>query len=342
MLSHFFDSYNSALPDRDSYHAIINCHCNAGRPSASATWNFSEATKDSLPQDATFGDPLQVRCQSRSILDSLNGGIRFFDLRYALDPTGTQLVFWHNAALMSELATVDTVMFGFYDWLSSHGSETVFLSFQYEGSTQPGASNNALVQQLLFNILTTPAAHRYILQTKDTLGTLGASRGKINLFRRFDLDQLPPSYEAVLPGIHFSPALWTDDDPDIALVYNAALNLTAYIEDYYEPDDLPTSANASLNIAYKLNATTSHLTKAATMYPDSLFITFASAEHTASTPPVYPETMALGNGTDVTPLGGVNQQLVPFLHSMKGKRLGMVILDFWQEPSDLVQTILSL
>lgn len=317
-------------------------HMNIPGTHESATWNLSLATVQSLEPDADVPDPAYYRCQNQSLAAMLEAGIRFFDLRYAIDPTFTTLVFWHSNALMSETATLEDVLFGFYAWLDHHPSETVILSMQYEGSTQAGASNDAAVQQLLFSILTSPAAQKYILQTKDQLGTLGEARGKVILFRRFDLSDLPASYEAALPGLHFPPALWTDDSPDITLVYNSALNLTAYIEDYYEPDDLPVTANASINILYKLNATTAHLTKAVTQDPDSLFITFASAEHIASLPPVFPETMALGNGTEDTPLGGVNQQLVPFLQSLQGKRLGIVVLDYFGEPPDLVETILGL
>jgi 1-phosphatidylinositol phosphodiesterase len=308
-----------------------------------ATWNFSSTTKASIPADAGAADPAFYRTQSLGPVDALNAGLRFFDLRYALDPSGTFLCFWHHNALLSDIAHVDDVMFAFYAWLHAHPSEVVILSFQYEGGTVPGASNNAAVQTQLFNILTSPAAKQYISQTKDELRTLGQERGKIILFRRFDLDKLPAGYDAnAVPGIHLSPGLWTDDQPDFGLVYNSAKNLTAYIEDYYEPDDVPIGSSPTVDIEHKLNATKAHLQKASTQYLDSLFITFSSGEHNDNVPPVYPEIMALGNGTQVTPLGGVNQQLVPFLKGMSGKRMGIVVLDYWDQPSDLVRSILGL
>jgi 1-phosphatidylinositol phosphodiesterase len=52
--------------------------------------------------------------------------------------------------------------------------------------------------------------------------------------------------------------------------------------------------------------------------------------------------MAIGNGTAYTPQGGVNQQLVPFLQQMKGKRVGIVMFDLFEIPGDLVPTLLSL
>ena len=52
--------------------------------------------------------------------------------------------------------------------------------------------------------------------------------------------------------------------------------------------------------------------------------------------------MALGNRTEYTPLGSVNQRLVPFLQSTKGKRVGIVMFDLYETPSNLVQTLLDI
>jgi len=308
-----------------------------------ATWNFSRAMRDSIPADAGALDPAYYRTQTLGPIHALNSGVRFFDLRYAFDPAGARLVFWHHDALLSGVAGVEDVMYAFYAWLDKHPSEAVILSFQYEGGTTAGASNNVAVQTSLFNILTSEAAQRYILQTKDELGTLGEARGKIILFRRFDTDKLPAGYDAgALPGLHLSPGAWPDNSADFGLVYNDARNLTAYIEDYYEPNDLPSGLSASVNIARKLNATAAHLAKAATAFPDSLFITFSSGEHNDNVPPIFPEIMALGNGTVDTPLGGVNEQLISILGDMGGKRVGIVVLDYWNQPSGLVDAILNL
>lgn len=316
----------------------------------SATWNYTQAVQDALA-NVTAGDgeitypPEVFRCQSASIAASLNAGVRFFDLRFALDPTGVKLVFWHSQALLSEISTVDDVVTAFYFWLDHHPSETVILSFQYEGSTTVNASFDATVQMMLFDTLNSTTAAQYIEQTHDALPTLGEARGKAVLFRRFDLDQLPDRYEATLPGLHLSPSAWTDDSKDITLTYNTAKNLTAYVEDYYEPDDLGDNSTAAANIAAKLNATVAHVQKATTNssnYADSLFISFASAEHVATVPvAVTPRIMALGTGNSSTPLGGVNQQLLPVLQELDGLRIGIVVIDFWDQPSDLISSILQ-
>jgi 1-phosphatidylinositol phosphodiesterase len=231
-------------------------------------------------------------------------------------------------------------------WLDDHSSEAVFLSFKYEGSTTPYSADNAQVDLMLFNILNSTAASSYILQVHDELGTLGQARGKITLLKRFDLSNLPANYAAALPGLHFSPANWADNDPNITLVYNnAAPNGagTAYIEDYYEIG-VPFGSPASLAIQWKYNATTAHLNMAASsQYQNSLFWTFASSEYDLNLPPDTPRIMAVGNGTAFTPTGGVNQQLLPFIQGFeKGTRLGIVMFDFFETPAGLVDALLAL
>ncbi|CRG84224.1 hypothetical protein PISL3812_01538 [Talaromyces islandicus] len=321
-------------------------HMNIPGTHDSATWNYSQATQDALSgiaalNQVTVPPPETFRCQDRSLIDMLNSGIRALDLRYAFDPTNTSLIFYHSQALLSETANLENVLFGFYRWLDDHPSETIILSLQYEGSTAKYYANDAEVQLALFDILDSPAAREYFLQTKDELGTLGDARGKIILMRRFDLDQLPSQYTEALPGLHFSPNLWTDNSPDIELVYNTKKNLTAYIEDYYEPQT-PTGSNATENIQWKYNATVSNIRKATLRHPDSLFWTWASSENTGNVPPDWPRIMAVGNGTEYTPDGGVNQKLIPFLKELKGKRLGIVMFDFFDQPANLIDTFLAL
>lgn len=321
-------------------------HMNIPGTHDTATWNYSLATQSSLSGITSLGnqvpaEPEVYRCQNNSIIDMLNAGIRAFDLRFALDVTNTSIVFWHSQALLSQNATLDDVLFGYYHWLDDHPSEAVLLSLQYEGSTTEYGSNDAEAQLKLFDVLTSPVAEQYLVQTRDELGTLGDARGKIILLRRFDVDRLPNSYEDALPGLHFSPTLWADNSPDMKIIYNAANNDTAYIEDYYEPQ-APPQSNATVNIQWKYNATIEHLSRAAdkSLAPDSLWWTWASGGKVSDG--VFPVIMAIGNGMQYTPAGGVNQKLVTFLEGMKGKRVGIVMFDFFGTPGNLVETLLGL
>lgn len=323
-------------------------HMNLPGTHDTSTWNYSLATQQALLHVTNLGDGLPQtdsrnwRCQQRPVVDMLDAGIRAFDLRYAFDVTNSTLVFWHGGALQSQTATVADVMYAYYAWLDDHPSEVILLSFQYEGATTRYAANGADVQLALYNVLTSPAAKRYLLPRRDSLGTLGEARGKIVLLRRFDLDKLPAEHTGSLPGLHFPPAAWTVNGLSTIIVYNAADNLTAYIEDYYEID-APKGSDAATAIRYKYNATTTHLSKASSpQHRDDLFWTFVSSEYIMNDPPDYPRIMALGNGTNLTTLGGVNHRLLPFLKQQIGKRLGIVMFDFYDEPEELINTFLSL
>lgn len=338
IFGHYDDSQSSTATWMAAYSDDTKIvHMNLPGTHDAATWNYSQATQKSMKPITDLRhleepNPTFFRCQAKPMIDMLNAGVRAFDLRYAYDITRTSLVFWHGHALQSETATVDDVMFGFYHWLDNHPTEALFLSFQHEGG-----DNDKKTQSMLYNTLTSPAAQNYVLQTRGTLGTLGEARGKITLLRRFDLDLLPPSYEASIAGLHFSPKNWTVNGANIELVYNTTTHETAYIEDYYHPDT-PHGSKAEENIRWKLNATEAHLRRASESHPGDLFWTFASSTNTDNEPPDTPRIQALGNGT----ANGVNQQLVPFLKSMQGKRLGILMFDFFEEPAGLVPLYLNL
>mgnify|MGYP001579836922 FL=1 len=64
------------------------------------------------------------------------------------------------------------------------------------------------------------------------LGSLGDSRGMMNLFARFDWNDLPSQFDNRF-GLHFSPSVWLDNGANFTIDYNTAEPL-AYIEDLYE------------------------------------------------------------------------------------------------------------
>jgi 1-phosphatidylinositol phosphodiesterase len=326
-------------------------HMNIPGTHDAATWNYSKETEQRLESITALNgipeiDPDNFRCHDKPLHAMLNDGIRAFDLRYAHDMTNTTLVFWHGVGLQSQTATVDDVLFAFYDWLEAHPSETLFLSFQFEGNSIPNSANDLSVQTLLHAALTSPAARHYFLQSNTiSNSTLGSARGKITLLRRFDLDLLPASQTADLPGLHFSPNAWTVNGANITLS-PASDSSVAHIQDYYSPQ---TAAGASIstNIASKLNATLAFFAFAAsasTSDDQDLWWSFGSSTKTGDKPPSTPRMQALGNGTDLTPDGGVNNHLkVVFTRGdFEGKRLGIVMFDFYEQPEGLLEAFLGL
>lgn len=94
-------------------------HMNIPGTHDSATWNYTQATQDAMRgitdlNQVTPPVPETFRCQELPLIDMLNMGIRAFDLRYAFDPTNSTIIFYHSQGLLSETATLDDVLFGFY------------------------------------------------------------------------------------------------------------------------------------------------------------------------------------------------------------------------------------
>ncbi|KAJ4474299.1 PLC-like phosphodiesterase [Lentinula aciculospora] len=309
----------------------------------SSTWNYTQATQNSLLGYTGPIEPAEYfQCQEHSYFQMLEGGIRVFDLRVALNPGNGTIGFYHSQALLAPDTRLEDVLFGFYYWLDAHPTEAVFLSINYEGGT--GTQDTLAFQEQLYDILSGDLATKYWVQVNGTLGTLGEARGKLTLLQRFDYSLLPNTSEySKRFGIHLDPEDWHDNDPNITLVYNTVngTEQIAYIEvskDYYEMDGLPSSAGAAENIQWKYNATIAHLQDAINpdLHPDQLYITFASSEH--DTNGETPRIMALGNGSDVP---GVNQKILPWLQENKGKRFGIVMLDFFDSVPGVVEAIIN-
>ena len=364
-----FGEYSSVQTDTSNWMAAypddtLLVHMNIPGTHDAATWNYSDATQQELKKVTSLvNETLEFssegfRCQSVSFSKMLDSGIRVFDLRYAFDPTNTSITFWHGPALLSETASLDDVMFGFYKWLDDHPSEALLLSFQYERSEHMDNADSREIQKMLYRTLTSPAAKKYIRQTRDGLGTLGDARGQITLLRRFDLNQLSLEYESSIPGLHFSPNDWIVNGADSIIAYNPSANPDgetgkAYIQDYYMPKTAKNSSTAH-NVEEKLNKTIPHFELANQLeHRDDLFWHFMSCTNILHNPPISPRMMALGEGAieyhseraatgDLKGVEGVNHRLVPFFKEMKGKRLGIVMFDFFEQPQELLPLFLSL
>ncbi|KAJ6608633.1 PLC-like phosphodiesterase [Mycena sp. CBHHK59/15] len=312
-------------------------HMNLPGTHDSATWNYTQATQDSLFRyTGTNIPPADIyRCQDKSIFQMLNAGIRVFDLRFAYNPGNDTLGFHHNVALLAPTTTVEDVWFGFYSWLDKHPTEAVLISLNYESGT--GTPHDLKLEEHIYSIMTSSLASRYWVQTNGSLGTLGEARGKLTFLQRYSYDFLPASSSKRF-GIQLPPSEWTDNSPNIQIVYNTNTTQIAFIEDYYEIG-LPVGSGYAENIQWKFNATTAHIENATMYNPDQLYISFASSEHDDDTPQETPIIMALGNGTD-TP--GVNQKLLPWLQERKGKRFGIIMLDFFDDVPGLVEAVIGL
>ncbi|KAK0732827.1 PLC-like phosphodiesterase [Apiosordaria backusii] len=375
------------LPDDAPIHQL-----NIPGTHASATWNFDNDTRFASPYHSgkannVKDDASHYQCQTASIIDSLNAGIRFFDLSFGVDITGKKkLVFWHGKALLSETATVESVMFGFYAWLQQHGSEVVFVSLRYEHSHEASLIlPQSEIDQLIYNLITSRPARRYIHQSKTLPYYLGDCRGKIILLRRFDL--LHVTTHSHLPGIHLSPHHYPpnpNSKESFSITYGSRYDKQQlHISDWHDLSSLRGSFPNDY-IEQKLLVVEEHLRKAAegvvgegyngdysykyksaavkkgkrevgvglgwygrevVRSDGELWVTFASGEDSGNELVVTPEVLALGSEDTEDGEGdrrGVNKGLCKILRRLRGRRLGIIVVDFWKgEHGDLVGAILG-
>ncbi|KAJ7189703.1 PLC-like phosphodiesterase [Mycena haematopus] len=280
------------------------------------------------------------RCQERSFLQSLNDGIRVFDLRVGYNPGSDTIGFYHGVAMLGPTTTLQDVLYGFYNWLIAHPSETILVSINHE------AGSNTLYdkkfEEILFATLNNELGKKFWLPVSGELGTLGAVRGKLVLLQRFTYQFL--SSPANPFGIHLDAEQWTDNGGDIKLVYRKTPKRVAYIQDTFKPL-VPPGSSADANITSKFETVIGHLTKAmnaaATVsdgedVEEALYISFASAHK--NTDRITPNIIALGDAST----SGMNERLLSWVKQHKGKRLGIVLLDFYHSQPELVEAIIGL
>ncbi|KAK4156921.1 hypothetical protein C8A00DRAFT_12241 [Chaetomidium leptoderma] len=175
-----------------------------------------------------------VRCQAVSVLDQLNNGVRFLDVRVSCptfkpppdNPSSTAapapaLSLVHSAFPISltgpkHLSTLLTTLDTF---LAAHPSETLLLSLKREGT---GRGTDADLSRILHH-------HYYYMTTNKrwytspTIPTLAQCRGRIVLVRRFRLDPSVPAAEGGIDG-----SVWPDNVAD-----GTCGSGTIRIQDYY-------------------------------------------------------------------------------------------------------------
>ncbi|KAL9090885.1 MAG: hypothetical protein Q9165_005093 [Trypethelium subeluteriae] len=150
-----------------------------------------------------------VRCQSVSLLDQLENGIRFLDIRLQPerphDSTHDGLLLVHGLFPVSltgpkYFRPLLTTLLAFLD---AHPSESVIISLKREGS---GSATDHQFHRILHDHYIQQDPTRWY--TAPVIPSLGAVRGKLVLLRRFDLDpstsSSPPLSHSSSPSSSFS------------------------------------------------------------------------------------------------------------------------------------------
>ncbi|KAJ7265254.1 PLC-like phosphodiesterase [Mycena rebaudengoi] len=281
--------------------------------------------------------PALYKFQERSMVQSFNDGIRVLDLRLGFNTATATIGFFHGPAMLASTTTVQDVLCGLYNWLFAHPTETVFISIYQQ---LQNSVNDRKFEEIIFGTLNNGLGKRLRLQCAGELGTLGAARGKLMLLQRFSYQfRSPPSNPF---GVHLDPEQWTPNGADVKLIFNTEPRRLVYIQDTYPL--VPRNSGADANIASKFQVVTEHLAKAmdadlsAEVAAEALYLSFASAHAKGDDVPVNPDMVALGDAST----RGMNERLLPWLRQDKGKRFGLILLDFYHSPPGLVQAIIGL
>ncbi|KAF7367945.1 PLC-like phosphodiesterase [Mycena sanguinolenta] len=321
----------------------------------SATWGYSDARQAELVKyTGSIRAPVFYRCQERSISQSLHDGIRVLDLRLGYNAATGTIGLVHGPAMLASTTTLHDVFCSLYNWIFAHPTETV-LVFIYQ--QLQNSEDDRKFEEIVFDTLNDGLAKRFWLQRAGELGTLGEARGKLILLQRFTYQfRSAPSHHF---GVYFDPEQWTPNGKDVQLIFNAEPKRLAYIqvsmqvpfctrlmkhvEDNFHPL-VSCNSGAEPNIASKFKVTIEHLEKymdaplQAEVAAEALYVSFASAHAKYDEVAVTPDMIALGDAAT----RGMNERLLAFFGQHKGKRFGIVLLDFYHSQPGLVQAIIGL
>ena len=267
-----------------------------------------------------------VQCQHMSIDDQLKSGIRYFDFRCGLSFGGLYL-FHGNSPLGFALRDVLERM---YAWLEQMEKEALMVQIKMEGGTGDEVTFEAMLRSEITN-------NQKFWALGNTIPTLGAIRGKIQLVRRFHIS-------SGILGIDVRR--WADNSPKFTIPLKQ--HESVVVQDRYEYTDVfPTFAEL---IETKSSAVDALITSArGDKNPRAWFLNWTNAYALPFSFSVIatPADIAIGRNEVVGRhrefVPGVNASLLKksFQTPVKG-RFGTILLDFAETPSpDLVAAIVK-
>jgi 1-phosphatidylinositol phosphodiesterase len=250
---------------------------------------------------------LNACCQTLSIAEQLNQGIRFLDIRCVNDKN--QFSIAHGSA--DETATFSSVMADCNAFLMANPSECIIVSVDKE--RDDSNSTQTFEQTFRTYIPGNPWLVNQQGQLATTLPTMGEGRGKLMLFRRFQLD--PTSGAQALGGIDATywpdNQTFTNDNPAQPLA----------IQDEYQVSKLALIKDKWSEVQAFLIKTDADSTS------NTWYINFTSGSSLLA----YPSAVAKGSN----PITGVNEYLFDYLvnvYPQQEKHVGTVLLDYCEFP----------
>ena len=161
---------------------------------------------------ACYVAPPSVRCQAVSPREQLENGVRFFDLRiqpqFPEDLGREEILLVHGVfpIALSGFHTFKNLMTVVNEFLDRNPSETLIVSLKREG---PGQATDEQLSRKLRDHYIKPDSRWY---TEPKVPTLGETRGKIVLVRRFNLEDSLKGENAGR-GWGIDASGWADNTP---------------------------------------------------------------------------------------------------------------------------------
>ena len=263
-----------------------------------------------------------VSTQKMDILQQLDAGIRYFDLRCGLVKDIVEMV--HGRALLG--LRLDAVLDTMYKWLDVHQTEGLVVQIKQDRREEDSEMS---FHSAIYNILDISPKYWRTLPTTPKLKEL---RGKIQLFRRFPG---PP-----FRGIDVSR--W-QDNPTTPFTIRTYHGVLITIQDHYSPTDpvpLPDFVDKKGgDVSFMLNKAVTDTS------PDRWYINFVSAFEINFYYQVSPREVALGGWWNFQWITGLNPRLAVYLkeHATRKRkqRYGIIAMDFPEQGSDdLIKSVI--
>ncbi|HZR40064.1 MAG TPA: phosphatidylinositol-specific phospholipase C domain-containing protein, partial [Ktedonobacteraceae bacterium] len=272
-----------------------------------------------------------AQCQTLSLTDQLNKGIRFLDIRCRHIDNSFAI---HHGEVFQDMMFGNDVRDVCISFLQAHPGECIVMSVKEEYK----ATNNTQSFQATFNSYLQGKQQYWYLG--DQIPSLDAVRGKIVLIRRFSTDPSQP-----VEGIDASN--WPDNQTFTITNNTSSGPVVLQVQDEYE-------VSSPYQISDKAKKTINFVQKAAGMYNTDWYLNFASGSSSKGL--ASPAQVALGvvstldgwTGGLSSAIGvsvvGVNKLLSDALDQYlktgsRKVRLGTIIMDY---PDDtLIRKIIS-
>lgn len=255
-----------------------------------------------------------VATQKMSVIQQLDSGIRYFDFRCALRNDAVEMV--HGVTYLG--LTLEEMLNAIYKWIEKHSSEALVIQIKKDRKRKESEVDfaNAISQVL------SKRSERW--RTANTTPTIGALRGRIQLFRRFvgpELDHY---------GVDVS--VW-QDNPSNPFTICTLSGVKLTIQDHYAfPDPTPLP-----DVIARKGGDVSGMLKRADSDPDAghWYLNFTSAFEINFLYQIQPREIAVGGYYFFRWNHGINIRLRQSLQDTPGqKRFGIVAMDFPEQGAD--------